>query len=122
MANRQPRKYSNKPVELDGYTFASKLERDRYADLKLLAYAGKVTDLRLQVAYPLIVNGEKVCTYVADFVYTDTDTGQSVVEDAKGYVTPVYNLKRKLMHAIHSITIREYLSLGQIRRRINRSK
>jgi len=44
--------------------------------------------------------------YIADFVYKD-DEGKTVVEDAKGVLTPVYKLKRHLMMHVHGIKINE---------------
>jgi hypothetical protein len=43
------------------------------------------------------MNGTKVFTYKADFSYfTDKER---VVEDVKGFKTPVYKLKKKLVEA-----------------------
>lgn len=67
--------------------------------------AGLITDLVLQKRYPLEVKGYKVGDYVADFVYMRD--GLQVVEDFKGMKTPVYNIKKRLMLAIHGITIFE---------------
>jgi hypothetical protein len=86
-------------------TFDSKREYARWCDLKNLQRAGEISDLRRQVRYPLIVNGVKVCTYVADFVYVQG--GATCVEDSKGVRTQAYVVKRKLMLALHSIDIKE---------------
>ncbi len=94
-------KYRN--VRTNG--FASKREATIHASLKMLEDAGQLSDLRTQVTYRLDVNGEHICRYIADFVYTQG--GATVVADAKGYRTDVYSLKRKLMKAIHGIEIRE---------------
>lgn len=45
--------------------------------------------------------------YKADFVYLDIATGKTVVEDAKGLKTDVYQLKKKLMADKYGILIRE---------------
>lgn len=50
---------------------------------------------------------EKACRYRADFVYTDLSTGEIVVEDTKGVLTPEYKIKRKLMLYIHGIRVKE---------------
>ena len=50
---------------------------------------------------------ERPCSYVADFVYTDKATGQTVVEDTKGVRTKEYIIKRKLMLHVHGIRIKE---------------
>jgi hypothetical protein len=104
---RRGGKYGNRRTVVDGITFASRREAARYGELKLLAQAGAVRDLRLQVRYPLVVGGLLVCHYVADFVYWDRQSKSEVVEDVKGYRTDVYALKAKLMRACHGITIRE---------------
>lgn len=73
-----------------------------------LAAAGVISGLRRQVRIPIIVNGVRVCSYVADAVYVEG--GRRVVEDTKSPMTrrlPVYRLKRKLLAALHGIDIRE---------------
>jgi hypothetical protein len=101
-------KYGNRQTEVDGIGFDSKAEAKRYTDLRLLEVGGAITDLVLQPRFPLMVNGEKVGVYVADFQYVED--GRLVVEDVKGGAatkTPVYRLKVKLMAAIHGITVEE---------------
>lgn len=49
---------------------------------------------------------ERAAVYKADFTYY-TDAGEYVVEDAKGYRTPDYVLKRKLMLYGQGIRVRE---------------
>lgn len=104
--------------------YDSKKECRRAAQLRLWQRAGVISDLREQVAYELIpaqygqcgvdLKGrpvralmERSCRYVADFVYTDTATGQTVVEDTKGVRTKDYVIKRKLMLYVHGIRIKE---------------
>lgn len=100
-------KYRAEPTEVDGIPFASKMEARRYRELRLAERAGEICELQLQVRYPITVNGVRVCTYVADFVYTETRTGLFVVEDVKGFRTRVFVLKKQLMQAVYGITIRE---------------
>lgn len=102
-------KYHASKTEIDGIRFDSRKEAARYSELKLLERAGEIRDLQLQVPFELIPKqeGERACTYVADFVYHMTDTGKMVVEDAKGMRTDVYKIKRKLMLWRHGIRIRE---------------
>lgn len=99
------------PTTVDNIRFSSKKEAKRYQELKILEKAGAVSDLRLQVPYELAVNGMKICKYVADFVYQgwdyDDKTWFTVIEDCKGYKTPEYKLKAKLMKAVHGIEILE---------------
>ena len=108
-------KYGNEKVEFSGQTFDSKREGRRYLELQMMLKGGLISDLRLQVPFELIPAQrdpqtgktiERAVNYVADFVYRD-DQGQLIVEDAKGFRTDVYKIKRKLMLWRHGIRIRE---------------
>lgn len=123
------KKYGNAKSEVDGEIFDSRKEARRYIELQWLLKAGTIKDLRRQVRFLLIpaqrepdIIGprggrkpgkliEKEVAYMADFVYTDTETGETVVEDVKGYkgggAYAVFSLKRKLMLHVHGIRIRE---------------
>ena len=104
--------------------YDSKKEARRAMLLKSMQREGLISDLREQVPYQLIpaqygeggkdrkgktikVLLERACSYVADFVYVDAATGQTVVEDTKGVRTKDYIIKRKLMLAVHGIQIKE---------------
>lgn len=99
-------KYHARRTFVDGIWFASAREAKRYAELKLLERAGKIRDLALQPIFRLhAAGGAYVASYRADFTYkTDTET---VVEDAKGFRTPLYKLKRKWLKLEHGIDVRE---------------
>ena len=103
-------KYRAKRTEVDGIMFASKKEAARYQELKMLERAGKIERLELQPKFRIEVCGQFICTYVADFKYYEPG-GRTVfsmiVEDVKGFKTPVYRLKKKLVEALHAITIEE---------------
>ena len=92
---------------VDGYTFDSKAEAARWLDLKLLERAGKIIGLKRQVPFPLCVNGHLITTYVADYTYTDAETGEIVTEDCKSpaTMTPEFRLKMKLLSALHGINV-----------------
>lgn len=121
-----PTKYHN--VKTRGYDSAKEAERARA--LHLLEKAGKIRDLREQVPYELIPKqtemGTRIVTrrgkqvtqtvekvverpvvYVADFVYYDPVTEETVVEDAKGVRTKEYVIKRKLLLWRYGIRIKE---------------
>jgi hypothetical protein len=122
-------KYQAKKVTLNGITFDSKKEANRYRELVLLERAGQIQNLRTQVKFELIPsqrkNGkvvERACHYVADFVYevpwhkqyenkeghvVFADGFETVVEDTKGFKTKDYIIKRKLMLWVHDIVIQE---------------
>lgn len=99
-------KYNSVRTTVDGITFASKMEANRYQELKLMQAAGEIYGLALQPKFPLVVNGLKVGTYVADFEYF-TDGARRVIEDVKGVKTPIYKLKKKLVKALHGVDIQE---------------
>lgn len=110
-------KYGNKKTIANGKVFASGLEARRYTELELMEKAGQIRNLQRQVPFDLIVNGEHVCTYVADAVYEQPMiTGafwETTVEDTKSPPTrkkPEYALKKKLMRACHGIEIREVMA------------
>lgn len=94
-------------TELDGITFHSGKEANRWAELQILLAAGEIADLKRQVPYSLDVNNVHICNYVADFVYYEHLATEPTVEDAKGYRTPEYQLKKKLMLAVYAIKIKE---------------
>ena len=100
-------KYRNKRVVVDGISFDSKKEAARYKELRMLERAEIISGLQLQVPFELIPkqNGERACTYKADFVYEQN--GKKVVEDTKGMKTDVYKIKRKLMLYRYGIKIKE---------------
>ncbi len=100
-------KYRNIPTVVDGIRFASKKEAARWTQLCLLQKAGQISDLQRQVRIPCIVNGYKVCTYVADFQYVEN--GKKVVEDVKSAatITQAFRIKRNLMLALFGVKIWE---------------
>lgn len=119
------RKYHNRKVTVDGITFDSVKEANRYKELKVLERAGQVHDLQLQVKFKLIPAQRELSlettaagkpkkgrllehevSYVADFVYKNR-YGLQVVEDTKGVKTKDYIIKRKLMLWIHGIRVKE---------------
>ena len=96
-------KYGNQKTVIDGIVFDSKREGQRYQELRLMERAGEISGLERQVTFPLLPrmkapNGKVVqgVKYIADFVYRDRH-GALVVEDAKGYKTKEYVLKKKLL-------------------------
>ena len=124
MAKRKA-KYGNKKAKANGRVFDSRTERGRYHTLQTLEKAGEISDLRLQVPFEIIPAiyetvevqlktktkqvqklVQRASHYVADFVYKDKD-GNMVVEDSKGFKTPEYLLKKKMMRAFLGITIKE---------------
>lgn len=105
-------KYHSTPTEVNGIRFDSKREANRWAELRILERAGKIQKLKRQVKYLLIPSQyrdgkciEREASYIADFVYIKD--GHLVVEDCKGFRTPEYKLKRKLMLERYDIRLVE---------------
>lgn len=97
-----------KANQITGRRFASKAEARRYLELKMLERAGQISELECQPRFELhALDGSKVASYLADFRYLERSTRTVVVEDFKGVATQIYRLKKKLVEAEHSITIRE---------------
>lgn len=104
-------KYHAKKTVVDGIEFDSAREAKRYTRLRALEGEGKIRHLRLQVPFELVPSFEcdgvkyREMKYVADFVYVRD--GKVVVEDCKGFRTPEYKLKKKLMAYVNHINIEE---------------
>lgn len=112
---------SQKAVCGQGHVHDSKKEARRCGDLHLLQLAGEISGLRIQVKYEIIPQrlvptgevykkgskkgetkfrvDETAAHYIADFVYQEGD--KTIIEDTKGFKTPEYILKRKLMKQIY---------------------
>ena len=99
-------KYRAVPKIALNVKFHSTGEANRFLQLNMMQTYGKIQDLALQVKFPLIVNGITVCTYVCDFQYV-LPSGEVIVEDFKGYITPIYRLKKKLFTACYGFEITE---------------
>lgn len=118
-------KYHNKKITVDGITFDSQKEANRWKELKLLERAGEIKELKRQVKFKLLPTiREPVCEmsnqgvfkkgkvlergvdYIADFTYKNK-AGFLEVEDVKGYRTEVYKIKKKMMLYFHHIRIKE---------------
>ena len=110
---RNGAKFGNQKTFLDGIEFDSRKEATRWAELSLLQKAGEISELKRQQEFTLIpsqVRGGKVVErpvkYIADFTYRDKD-GTFTVEDTKGFKTPEYIIKRKLMLWEFGIQVKE---------------
>lgn len=104
-----PNKYSAVTCEADGYRFDSQAERRRYFVLKVRQERGEISGLHVHPSWPLEINGVKLGRYSADYVYWDNERAMSVVEDVKSRPTRTrdYVLRRKLMLALHGVTVEE---------------
>lgn len=121
-------KYKNKVCYYDGIKFDSEYERDYWIHLKREEADGRISNLRRQVPYELIpaVWEEKIVHlktkdkvvrhqvqrptfYKADFVYTDADGNEVVVDTKSEYTRKLadYCLKKKMMLAFKGVAIQE---------------
>ncbi len=88
----------------DGISHPSGKQARRWDELLLLARGGVISSLQREVTIPLLgrdgplvsPSGRKL-SYRADFVYVEK--GETVYEDAKGYETPEFKLKRAILAA-----------------------
>lgn len=111
---RKGGKYGARKVTNRHGDFDSAKEARRYQKLLLLMMAGEINNLQRQVVFRLVpgmkLEGEDRkrpdLRYVADFVYNTKD-GVEVIEDAKGFKTPEYKIKKHLMAALLGKQIKE---------------
>ena len=95
----------------DRVWFASGAEAERYLQLRALEASGQIRQLRTQRSFPLHWNGVKLGVYRADFEYVVTAARVHdeyvCVEDVKGMVTDVFDIKKKLLLAQYKIEVIE---------------
>lgn len=117
------RKFGSVMTTVDGIKFRSKAEAYRYGELKMMEKAGLIRSLQLQPAYVLSVEngcypderGRQIDLgkYVADFRYErfqwpgKSKECETVIEDVKGFKTPLYRWKKKHVEAQYGITVTE---------------
>ena len=102
-------KYHTQKTVVDGITFASRLESERFQQLRLLEKAGEISHLKLQVEFQISQGwidpetGEKVRShfYVADFMYVDKNEQIVIVEDTKGMETDTFRLKWDIVKSMY---------------------
>ncbi|MGO8422286.1 DUF1064 domain-containing protein [Rhizobium ruizarguesonis] len=99
-------KFGAKTTVFDGILFDSKREAEVYRDLKLLERAGRISGFERQRKFELIVNGEIIGTYRADFAFIDHDQdGRFRVVDVKGVVTRDFRRVQKIIKAINNVDV-----------------
>jgi len=98
-------KFGNVRTELNGRTYASGREAARAAELQLMEKGKEIFGLCYQVRLPLAGG----VVYVADFLYSEVVAGKlvTIVEDSKGWRTPEYKIKKKLVKERYGIEIKE---------------
>lgn len=103
-------KYGNLKTEYNGTIFDSKKEANYAMQLdfqkKAVNPKDKVISYEKQVPFQIIVNGKKICKYLADFKVSYADRHEEII-DVKGVRTQMYSLKKKLVEAQFNIKIIE---------------
>lgn len=115
-----PQKYGNRKTVVAGEAFDSAWEAQHWTELRQLESAGQIRNLKRQVRIPVVINGTKVCTFIADFTYEERQPREaiwgedfvwkSVVADCKSEITrkePYYRLKKRLLKTVNDIEILE---------------
>lgn len=92
-------KFGAQKVELDGHTFDSRAEANRYAQLKLLERARDIKALGVHPTYFLMINGTTIGSYKPDFAYFEG--GRKIAEDVKGMITPEASLRMRVFMACY---------------------
>lgn len=111
----KPSKHKNVRVTVDGLKFASKREAARWSELNLMLKAGKIFDLKRQVAFVLapavLLDGrmKPALRYVCDFTYSRV-YGKLIVEDVKSphlLKNSVYRIKKHLLKTVLGLDVEE---------------
>ena len=95
-------KFNAVRCEEDGIKFASKKERNRYLELKLLQKSGEVLFFLRQTPIHLSGGVKYICDYQIFWSH-----GEVTFEDVKGMRLPMYKLKKKQVEADYPIKITE---------------
>jgi hypothetical protein len=93
-------KYNSVRTKINGYCFSSKKEAKRYLELLTLKKAGEI---KIFIRQPMIDLGGGT-TYRPDFLIFWSD-GKTTWEDVKGFKTPIFKMKKKLVEAKYPIDI-----------------
>jgi hypothetical protein len=99
-------KYNATKIIIDGIKFDSKKEGKYYRELKAMKASGKILSFALQFVFQVTINGINICKYRADFKVLYPDN-RAEIWDVKGFKTPVYRLKKKMVEAQYGIKIIE---------------
>lgn len=113
---RKPKEARTSP---DGITHDSVSEKERWCKLQFDAKLGLVRNLRRQVAYPLQIDPERavktptgrIAKYTPDFCYERLQANGEwleVIEDSKGYMDKVAELRIAVFEAIYSKKVAIY--------------
>jgi hypothetical protein len=103
---KKANKFGARRTVADGITFDSKREAEVYGELKLLERDGRISGFERQRKFNLIVNGEIIGSYRADFAFIDHEQDSKFrVIDVKGVITRDFRRVQKIIKAIYNIEI-----------------
>jgi len=99
-------KFGARKTVVDGITFDSKREAEVYGELRLLERTGRISGFERQHKFNLIVNGEIIGSYRADFAFIDHDQDSRFrVVDVKGVITRDFRRVQKIIKAAYNIDV-----------------
>jgi hypothetical protein len=101
-------KYGAQRTKISGYSFASKIEAQRFAELELLKRAGEVLEIQVQ---PQVRLSAAEIVYKPDFLVTWAN-GEKIWEEVKGFETPEWRIKRRLWLAYGPGKLRVFRARG----------
>ena len=104
-------KYRNKAQYVDGLRFDSKLEADRYLELKALQASGEVAwflrQIPFQVARGVIYRADFLVVLPTSHIrWRYGDTTYVMIEDCKGFMTAVSRVKIRTVEDKYGIKIK----------------
>ena len=91
VAQKKKSKYNAVKTKINGHTFDSKREAERFRELEIFAEAGLIECLQVHPSFEIHpafkYNGKTIRSvrYEADFIYNDLENGCTVVEDVKRF-------------------------------------
>lgn len=106
-------KYGARRVPHQDHSHPSAGERTRCFTLHQLQERGEIRNLQIHPSYPLVVNGQRVGRYTADWQYLALQpdgTWGVVVEDFKSPATQretAYRLRKRIFQAQYKLAVKE---------------
>ncbi len=116
-------KYHAREIVIDGIKFPSKVEGNRYMELKLLQFHGDISNLEVHPHFELFpetkIHGEKLKSieYTADFRYLDLVNRVNVIEEVKAIMTRDAVLRINLFQRLHPEYVFRLIRTLKVKRR-----
>lgn len=93
----------------DGFVYDSKTEYQWWCVLNLRQRAGEIRDLARQMKFDLVIKGQHVGDYTADFMYEERQkdgTWLRCIDDTKGFHDSLSKLRIKVFECLYDETVR----------------